>query len=352
MYIHKNISKMDKVYILTYAHKRPDFIKIQYQSIVENVKDNFEYIVFNNSVDDPRNREEISSICNELKIRCIDIPLDRDLEHHGGELNFNNNGYINPNLACSYPLVWTFKKYLSKEEYVCIIDSDMFFLSDISLIEKVRNIDSVYIPQWRNFGHIHYMWNAFVLLNLKRNPNLKNLDWHPGSIDGHSLDVGGQTHHFIKDHELLSQYLTEFSIREIKDINENEKEIHYIQDGSVNYSIGIKDEKLKSFKQTNGHLLNFSAKRSFPHEEERNDFSSHIAKKCFAMLEILKNSGSELPKPEHIAFIGDPEDEDFIILHYKSGSNYLDFTTDDYNLRKTSGAIKIIDYLRNKKNNL
>ena len=340
------IIQLEKIQIITYAHHRPDFIEIQYQSIVDNIKDDFEYIVFNNSVDDENKRNEIRRICEKLNVKCVDVNLDNDLRYHGGECNFTDNFYSNFNLACSYPLVWTFKKYLGDNEYVCIIDSDMFFISKISLLEMVRDVDAVYIPQWRDGGNIQYLWNAFIILNLKKNPSLKTLDWHPGYINSHRLDVGGQTHHFIKNNPLKGRYLTEFSIRDISDVENGEMKVHYIQDGSVNYTLMVKNSELTSFEQTDGHLRNFSDFRSFPHEEERLDFKNYILERCLKIIGILDSSGSNLPKPEHIAFIGSHETDEFYILHYKSGSNYLDFSTDEYNSKKTEGSKKIIEHLK------
>ena len=60
------------VTIITYAHKRPDFIYLQYESIKKHLKSEYEYIVFNNSIDSVDNYNEIHNICKELNIKCID----------------------------------------------------------------------------------------------------------------------------------------------------------------------------------------------------------------------------------------------------------------------------------------
>ena len=39
---------MSKVKIYTYSHNRPDFIKLQYETIKRHVKNDYEFIVFNN----------------------------------------------------------------------------------------------------------------------------------------------------------------------------------------------------------------------------------------------------------------------------------------------------------------
>ncbi len=113
------------VKIYTYAHKRPDFIKIQYQTIIKHIKDaDYEYIVFNNAIDDDKLKEQIINKCKSLNIRCIDVEMDDSINQQSGnnysekQFNFENNKYkyLNPNVACSYPLIWSFKTIISKED--------------------------------------------------------------------------------------------------------------------------------------------------------------------------------------------------------------------------------------------
>jgi hypothetical protein len=345
---------MQKVHIFTYAHKRPDFIELQYESIKKHVKNDFEYVIFNNAVDNDSQRAEISEICKRLGIRCVNIELSEDLMHHGGEINFNGRNYVNPNIACSYPLVWTFAKHLSDEEEVlCLLDSDMFFVSDIDLIKELGDNDLIYTPQWRkpidNEWTIHYIATGLIILNLKQSPVLRNIDWHPGMVEGHNLDVGGRTTWLLKDNpQLKKRTVSEFSIREIFD-HESGKRVHLILDYSMNYELIISGDKLIDLKRTGGHGFSegfiFPNNKSFPHETEKEDYNQYLFKKTKRILDILENSNSDLPFPQHIAFIGFNDEEETPILHYKSGSNYLDFSTDTYNQKKTEGAKRILKYL-------
>ena len=348
---------MEKIQIFTYAHKRPDFIELQYESIKRYVKNNFEYVVFNNAVDDDSLREEISTICSNLGVKCVNIELEDDLRFHGGELNFIDRRYANPNIACSYPLVWTFNKYLSNnEEIVCILDSDMFFVSDIDLIKELGDNDLIYTPQWRkpinNQWTIHYIATGLIVLNLKKSPVLRTIDWHPGMVEGHNLDVGGRTTWLLKENpQLKKRTVAEFSIREIFD-HDPGKRIHLILDYSMNYELIIDEGKLLDLRRTGGHGFQegfvFPDNKSFPHETEKENYGDYLFKKTKKVFDILEDSESDLPFPQHIAFLGFNDEEDFCILHYKSGSNYLDFSTNDYNQRKTEGLKKILNYLNKK----
>ena len=50
------------IHIFTYAHKRPDFIELQYDSIKKCLRCEYEYIVFNNAIDSKSQYDEIKNI--------------------------------------------------------------------------------------------------------------------------------------------------------------------------------------------------------------------------------------------------------------------------------------------------
>jgi len=62
---------MIKIYTL--SHHRPDFIPLQYESIKKYVKDEFEYIVINNAVDNEKNSSEIERVCKDLGVSTIKV---------------------------------------------------------------------------------------------------------------------------------------------------------------------------------------------------------------------------------------------------------------------------------------
>lgn len=344
----------EKIKIITFAHKRPDFIESQYKSIKKYVKCDYEYVVFNNAVDDEKLKKEIHEICEKINIKCIDVELEEKLRETNGEINFTEKKYTNPNLACSYPLVWlwTEKTFLNQENYLCIIDSDMFFISDINLFDLIKDNDIVYIPQYRANGSVKYIHSHFVCLNLKKNPKLLDLNWNPGKVYGNAVDVGGQNHFFLQknEHEMKNQYIDEYSIEDIYYSENGDKNIHFIINGNVNYRI-ILDEKnnLKHCDVFLNRLDKICSNKSFPHEKDFESFyeySEHlknIVLSLFGLFETKKINILDFPKPIRIEFLTKSlEHLDFFIVHYKSGSNYLSFNTNEYNKQKTNEIIKFI----------
>lgn len=326
--------------IFTYAHNRPDFIEMQYETIKKHLKCEYEFVVFNNAIDNVQQYSEIHSICKRLNIKCVDVKLEKDMQVTTGVTNFHGNHYITGNIACSYSIMWTFKNYVTTEKLVCILDSDMFFINNVDLVSLIKDKEAVYIPQYRQSNRVKYIWNAFVLLNLERKPNLKDLDWTPAPINGENMDVGAQISYYLRKNQIDSLYLEEYSIR---DFNKTSTgwDIHYIQNGNINYRLKYDDDmNLTSIKHIDG--CKYSEYKSFPYESECSDLGLKISDKVKSLIQYINQREANLPDPYHIAFIGLQDSDYHFILHYKSGSNYLSFSTDEYNKRKTAAVEKLL----------
>jgi hypothetical protein len=254
--------------------------------------------------------------------------------------SIQNNVYSNANVGTSYPIMYTFKHYLTDESKICIIDSDMFFINDIDFEQLMNDKDAMYIPQYRDSNNLKYMWNALVCLNFERNKELRTLDWNCDYVGNFGLDVGGKTRHFLSNNKLDILVMEEYCIYDYID-NGSTKNIHFILNGNINYNLILdQNDNLVSFTHTGGDKL--FANKSFPHEPEFDDYSSYILNKTLKILELFNNHGMDLPNPKHIGLIGFMGNEDYFVIHYKSGSNYLGFTTKEYNDKKTNEIKKLL----------
>ena len=146
---------------------------------------------------------------------------------------------------------------------------------------------------------------------------------------------------FLKQNHYNNHYLHEYSIREMVS-SANNKHIRFILNGNIDYHISIDHENnLESFVHTMGDKV--SDTKSFPHEEDNDDYPSYIKNKTLQIIDLFEKNEANFPYPQHIAFIGETgENSDFFICHYKSGSNYLEFSTDEYNKLKTEALLKIL----------
>ncbi len=195
------------VKIYTFAHKRPDFLEMQAQSFKNYLKD-YEFIIFNNASfdQDKSNFNEIHNWCSNNQIQCIDIAKDKDLinliEKNKTSKIFNkNHQYLDASVACSYPLCWAWKNIISPtNDKICIIDSDMFFIKEENIEQLLDNYDLIFVPQQR--GSVYYMWNGIVFANLSKLPDKHTLNWWGGKCQNVIVDVGGQTHNYLKKNKL------------------------------------------------------------------------------------------------------------------------------------------------------
>jgi len=339
------------------TYNRPDFIPLQYESIKKHIKCDFKYIVVNNAkfsfIDRDKQSEilytEIKETCSKLGIDCYDVEVCQKTLNKAQSGSIVNGKYTSDPYACNYSIQWTFENIISEiDGKVLIIDSDFFFIEDVDFNEIIENYECGYIPQYR--GHrknqeivdasVKYMWNMFCAFDTNKNKNLKNINWHMTPINGIPCDIGAQTHFFIEENKDMKQlYFEEHSIYEIKRIDENKIFIHYCLNANSNYHLILDNSyELLSFKC----LERYCDNKTFEYEIDRENYQEYIS-------EILKNIISKIekyielfPSPLRLGFVKKFDDPLFFGIHYRSGANYLDYSTDSYNYKKTHALNQIL----------
>lgn len=173
---------MIKIY--TFPDKRFDFINLQLKSLKDFCKDDFELIIMNNG----SSTERIDAIKLEAE--------KNNLTHHFIE----NPIHSDPTIACAYPINQTLKKFIQQEKEAdlsIIIDSDMFLIQPFSFTDFVEDYEIAAVKQRRG-DDINYIWNGIVIINHKTIQHLQELDFGYQIINGHHMDVGGNTYFFFK----------------------------------------------------------------------------------------------------------------------------------------------------------
>lgn len=186
--IQKSISKIKNqastVLIMTQAYNRPDFIEWQYKTLKKFLKDDFEYVVFNDARD-INLRKQITQACSEWGINHCYVPQDihkgtSASSRHAEVIQFSLNYF-------GYPyngLVW-------------IIDCDLFLIKKFSIVQYMQEYDIASYKQER--ADYIYLWPGIVCLNVKTLPHKETLNWAPVTINGISLDTGGYTYYYLKN---------------------------------------------------------------------------------------------------------------------------------------------------------
>lgn len=227
-----------KILLFTYSYNRPDFIKIQHDTFKKFLKDEYEFVVFNDARDGLM-EQQITSMCNSLHITCIRIPQEIHdqpyLKRWPGE-NYHAPAVRNCNVV-QYSLNQVGFKH---DDIVALFDSDMFLVKEFSIREYMKGYDLVGIKQG-----IGYLWIGLAFLNMGTMPNKRTIDFNCGRIGDKTVDAGGYTYCYLRNNpEARVRYFTQCIVQpsmQNKDLlcscNFNEKDINFIM--SCPYGINI-----------------------------------------------------------------------------------------------------------------
>lgn len=345
---------MTKVKIYTYSHNRPDFIELQYNTIKRHVKDDFEFIVFNNERDggdggfDPNKINQIDEICKKLNIECIRVELEPEFQYMNNQKMFEGDRYLNGNIACAYSYTWGWKKFICKNDCLSvIIDSDMFFIKDISFVEMMEGYNFSYIPSYRfnrNYqdendrGEIAfvYPWNGFVMAKTSEMPNPEEMSWGWGYVNNIQVDVGGEVYYYLQKYgdKIKTLYIDQWGL---------------LVDVQAPFEICINgcSQMFADFDECTVEIKNYqySDQKTFPHQTSRDNYWEYVYENYEKIIKVTEKNG--FPKPTFIDFIKLEKDNDIIkdsfIFHYKNASNTLPWMNDYYNYYKTEALDKFLN---------
>lgn len=215
----------------------PEFVELQFRSFEKYMDEPFEFIVFNCDQaisKTPEKAAEVSRICHSLGIQTIDIPRDREMEAYWltlapGHQLFNSDGRFVRGIGgdtFNYMLQWAWQRYLPHEQgKICFCHSDVFLIEPIrlsdylvehSLVAPLSHKETKQPPQRAGeligtgganehdlvteHATITYMWEALMLADIPKLPDLTTLDWWPSVVEGVWTDTGGKTHYYLKAH--------------------------------------------------------------------------------------------------------------------------------------------------------
>ena len=183
------------VLLMTHSHNRPDFIEIQYHTFKKFLKDDYEFIVFNDAPsEDMRNQIEI--MCKKYGLRCIRIP--QTIHTYAYLYRLPRESFNNPCVRCANVVQYSLNEVgLKHDDIVAIIDSDMFLVKEFSIREYMRNTDLAGVHQARDNG-VEYIWNGLVFFDMRTQPNKERINFNCGEVNRTPVDVGGQMHHYLK----------------------------------------------------------------------------------------------------------------------------------------------------------
>jgi len=177
---------------VTIVHNRPDFIKLQLDSIKKHFRGDFEYIVWIDSWDDEDRTLEIRKICSELGIEHYRIEQR--------EFDFTDEFKYGPAQHMVITLNWLWRNYIEKQKgLLCYLDSDMFLVKDID--DKFVGGDIAFLPM------DGYIWSGLQFFNMDTLPNPQDIRWDVEHIGTKWGTMGAATLRWLEKEKPKIKYL-------------------------------------------------------------------------------------------------------------------------------------------------
>ena len=171
--------------VICISANNPIFIELQYKTLQKFLKEDYEFIIFNDGKDWPditnfndatQGRYAIIQKCIELNIQCINIPNS----HHRNNTSASHRHSDSLKYALDY-----MKNNL--DEYL-MIDSDMFLVDELNM-NDYRKYSCACVLQER--PNMKYFWPNFFYINMHKiqHAHLLNLSILPGGDTGSASSV-------------------------------------------------------------------------------------------------------------------------------------------------------------------
>ncbi len=191
-----------KLCIMTSVATHAEFINIQSKTLKKFLKDDYEYIVFNDALTDDEEKA-ISDMCLQLEIACIRIPQ----ENRGTPAWMLND---NAQFVQKYPWwsVAAFRHdqaiaYMMKTKgfgyngIVVLLDADLFLIKDFSIINFLENYDIAGVRLGYEPNRLHF-WPGLMFFRMDRLPNKETMQFTPVMNKELTLNTGGALYHYLQ----------------------------------------------------------------------------------------------------------------------------------------------------------
>ena len=192
-----------KVLIFTYAYNRPDFIEIQHKLFQKFLKDEYQFVVFNDA-SGHQMEQSIRTMCNKLDIRCIRIPQEIHTRPYLPRLP--QEGYQAPAVRNCNVVQYSLNEYgFNHDDILVLMDSDLFLVREFSFRNYLNNYDLAGIKQGMG-----YLWIGFMILNIPNLPNIATFNVNCGRVNNIPVDAGGHSYHYLHDNpDIKAKYFAQ-----------------------------------------------------------------------------------------------------------------------------------------------
>lgn len=189
------------VLIITHQYNCPEFISLQKACFDKFLKEPYRFVVFDNSEEaNVGMTQKIEEECRRCGVEYVRIP--QAIHRRPYLKRWAHESWEAPSVRCSNALQYSLDVMgFDHPGIVLVIDSDMFLVKPFSVTEFLEGYDLAGI--WQRRGHVDYILNWIVLMDMRRMPNKRTIDFNCGMVDGICVDVGGQTSNYFRSNPRL-----------------------------------------------------------------------------------------------------------------------------------------------------
>lgn len=198
LFLFLSFSLQAKVLIFTYAFNRPDFIEYQYKTFNHFIRDEYEFVVFNDANNNDM-AHRIEEMCRKYSIKHVRIPQyihDKPYLFRLPRESYHAPAVRNANVVMYSLDIMGF----NHDDILVLLDSDIFITKPVSFRNLLSDCDIFGLPQSKKDEHlVEYLWIGFCCLNMKNLPNIHTLNFNCGEVAGLRVDAGGYTYYYLKN---------------------------------------------------------------------------------------------------------------------------------------------------------
>ena len=191
------------IYIYTVCYNTPKFVSYQYKLFKRHLKDDFKYIVYNNTKTDRvitdkniNNHNILVNICNNLGISNYEVPSNL----FNGQPNDASNRV---GIAVDFATEDMLNRFDNNNIFM-LIDNDAFLISPINIEEFMSGTKLSGRHQYRmnNQGErVNYVTNQLLMYkpSLFSREEIQYLSLKPGKFNGAATDCGGNIDNIFRN---------------------------------------------------------------------------------------------------------------------------------------------------------
>lgn len=217
-----------KILIFTYAYNQPDFITIQYKTFKKFLKDEYEFIVFNDASQKDM-RCKIKDTCKKLGIQCFILP--QEIHNRPYTDRFDTLSYQSPMARNSNVVQYSLDTLgLHHDDIVALVDSDLFLIKEFSIRKYLKdchlagfNRPCYDLPppihncqrDHPNGPSIEYLWIGLIFINMKTIPDKWALNVNGAIINNFRVDPGGNTYYSLCNKTIAKKFIDRINIKDL-----------------------------------------------------------------------------------------------------------------------------------------